>query len=62
MPTAESDRLAARARADGKSFRTVTLKLRYNDMQDVSRAVSLDEPSDLEQDIYPLLPRLLGKA
>lgn len=57
-----ADRLAAKVREDGKSFRTVTLKLRYNDMQDVSRAVSLDEPSDLEQDIYPLLPRLVKKA
>ena len=57
-----ADRLAAKVREDGKSFRTVTLKLRYNDMQDVSRAVSLDEPGDLEQDIYPLLPRLLKKA
>ena len=57
-----ADRLAAKVREDGKSFRTVTLKLRYNDMQDVSRAVSLDEPSDLEQDIYPLLPMLLRKA
>lgn len=57
-----ADRLAAKVREDGKSFRTVTLKLRYNDMQDVSRAVSLDEPSDLEQDIYPVLPKLLKKA
>lgn len=57
-----ADRLAAKAREDGKSFRTVTLKLRYNDMQDVTRSVSLDEPSDLEQDIYPLLPGLVRKA
>ena len=57
-----ADRLAAKVREDGKSFRTVTVKLRYNDMQDVSRALSLDEPSDLEQDIYPVLPRLLKKA
>ncbi|MEO6740618.1 MAG: DNA polymerase IV [Chthoniobacteraceae bacterium] len=42
-----ADRLAAKVREDGKSFRTVTLKLRYNDMQDVSRAVSLNEPTDL---------------
>lgn len=57
-----ADHLAARVRQDGKSFRTVTLKLRYNDMQEVTRAVSLNEPSDLEQDIYPLLPGLLKKA
>ncbi len=57
-----ADRLASKVREDGKSFRTVTLKLRYNDMQDVSRSVSLNEPSDLEQDVYPLLPMLLRKA
>ena len=57
-----ADRLAAKVREDGKSFRTVTVKLRYNDMQDVSRALSLDEPSDLEQDIYPVLPLLVRKA
>jgi DNA-directed DNA polymerase III PolC len=57
-----ADRLAAKVREDGKSFRTVTLKLRYNDMQDVSRGSSLEEPTDLEQDIYHLLPMLLLKA
>lgn len=57
-----ADRLAAKVREDKKSFRTVTVKLRYNDMQDVTRSQSLDEPTDLEQDIYPLLPMLLKKA
>ncbi len=57
-----ADRLSAKVREDRKSFRTVALKLRYNDMQDVLRSVSLDEPTDLEQDIYPLLPGLLRKA
>lgn len=57
-----ADRLAAKVREDGKSFRTVTLKLRYNDMQDVTRSVSLNEPADLEQDVYPLLPGLLRRA
>ena len=57
-----ADRLAAKVREDGKSFRTVTVKLRYNDMQDVSRAVSLDEPGDLEQDIYPLLRMLTRRS
>ena len=57
-----ADRLAAKVREDRKSFRTVTLKLRYNDMQEVLRSVSLDEPTDLEQDVYPLLPGLLRKA
>lgn len=57
-----ADRLAAKVREDKKSFRTVTLKLRYNDMQDVTRNVSLNEPADLEQEVYPLLPMLLRKA
>jgi nucleotidyltransferase/DNA polymerase involved in DNA repair len=57
-----ADRLAAKVRGDGKSYRTITLRLRYRDMQDVSRSISLPEPSDLEQDIYPLLPRLLRHA
>jgi error-prone DNA polymerase len=57
-----ADRLAAKVREDGKSFRNVTLKLRYNDMQDVSRGESLDEPTDLDNDVYPLLPALLRGA
>ncbi|MGB8167233.1 MAG: DNA polymerase III subunit alpha [Chthoniobacteraceae bacterium] len=57
-----ADRLAAKVREDRKSFRTITLKLRYNDFQDVSRSVSLEEPADMEQDVYPLLPTLLRKA
>lgn len=57
-----ADRLCGKVREDGRSFRTVTLKLRYNDMQEVSRGASLDEPTDLESDIYGLLPALLRKA
>ena len=57
-----ADRLAAKVREDRKSFRTITLKLRYNDFQDVTRSVSLEEPADMEQDVYPLLPTLLRKA
>ena len=57
-----ADRLAARVRSDRKSYRTVTLRLRFRDMRDVSRSASLLEPSDLEQDIYPLLLPLLRQA
>ena len=57
-----ADRLVAKVRDDGKSYRTITVKLRYNDMTDVSRSVSLEEPSNLEQDIYPLLSGLVKKA
>lgn len=59
---AMADGLMRRVREDGKSIRTVTLRLRYNDMDEVSRAASLDEPTDLEHDIYPLLRPLLDRA
>jgi DNA-directed DNA polymerase III PolC len=57
-----ADGLMRRVREDGKSIRTVTLRLRYNDMDEVTRSVSLEEPTDLENDLYPLLPVLLKRA
>lgn len=57
-----ADNLTAKVREDRRSYRTVTLKLRYNDMQEVTRSVSLEEPSDLAEDIFPLLPMLMKKA
>jgi DNA-directed DNA polymerase III PolC len=57
-----ADNLTAKVREDRHSYRTITLKLRYNDMQDVTRSVSLQEPSDLAEDIFPTLPGLLSKA
>ncbi len=59
---AMADALMRRVRADGKSIRTITLRLRYNDMDEVSRSSSLDEPTDLEHDVYPLLTGLLKRA
>ena len=56
------DGLMRRVRKDGKSIRTVTLRLRYNDMDEVTRSMSLDEPTDLENDIYPLLKGMLDRA
>ncbi len=56
------DGLMRRVREDGKSIRTVTLRLRYNDMDEVTRSISLDEPTDLENDCYLLLPVLLKRA
>lgn len=41
-----------RVRADKKQARTMTLRIRYNDMQDASHARSLEEPSDLEDSFY----------
>jgi len=57
-----ADRLFARVRAEGKTIRTVEVRIRYNDFDDCRRSESLFEPSDLETDSYPILSRLLKKA
>ena len=57
-----ADRLMAKVREDGKSIRTVTVRVRYNDMDEMTRGASVTEPTDLENDIYHLLPALLKKA
>ncbi len=57
-----ADRLMTRVRRDAKAIRTVTVKVRYPDFQDVSHALTLREPTDLETDIYPHLPPLLRGA
>lgn len=54
-----ADGLFARVREEHLAIRTVSLKIRYNDMQDVLRSESLQEPTDLEGDVYALLVRLL---
>ncbi len=59
---AMADTLMRRVREDGKSIRTITLRLRYNDMDEVTRSSSLDEPTDLEHDLYPLLQAMLSRA
>jgi len=57
-----ADRLMAQVRADGKSIRTLTVKVRYNDMDEDQRSESLPEPTDLESDLYPRLRPLLRQA
>ncbi|TVR50529.1 MAG: DNA polymerase III subunit alpha [Puniceicoccaceae bacterium] len=57
-----ADGLAAELRAEGKSFRTVSLKIRYNDRAEESRSHSFSEPTDLEDDLYAIFPRLLREA
>lgn len=47
-----ADSLMARVREDGKTIRTVTVKVRYNDMAEDQCGESLIEPTDLETDIY----------
>jgi DNA-directed DNA polymerase III PolC len=57
-----ADKLMAKVRADGKSVRTLTVKVRYNDMDEEQAGESLCEPTDLETDIYSKTSALLRKA
>jgi DNA-directed DNA polymerase III PolC len=57
-----ADRLFAKVRSEKKTIRTVEVRVRYNDFEDCRRSESLEEPTDLETDVYPLLLRLLKKA
>lgn len=57
-----ADRLFAKVRAEQKTVRTIEVRIRYNDFEECRRSESLDEPTDLETDSYPLLRRLLKKA
>jgi DNA polymerase-4 len=59
---AMADRLMTKVRADGKTIRTVTVKLRYGDFTEASRSASLDEPTDLETETYSSLERLVQKG
>lgn len=56
------DKLMAKVRAGGKSIRTLTVKVRYNDMDEEQASASLDEPTDLETEIYGETARLLRRA
>ena len=57
-----TDRLLAKVRSEGKSIRTVEVRLRHHDFEECRRSESLQEPTDLESDIYPVLGRLMRKA
>ncbi len=57
-----ADHLMAKVRADGKAIRTLTVKVRYNDMDEHQASESLREPTDLETDIYSRLQALLRRA
>ena len=57
-----ADKLMAKVRADGKSIRTFTVKVRYNDMDEEQAGESLPEPTDLETELSSKLPLLLRKA
>ena len=57
-----ADQLFATVREEGRSVRTLTVKVRYNDRDENQRAESLREPTDLETDVYGQLRRLLRAA
>jgi nucleotidyltransferase/DNA polymerase involved in DNA repair len=57
-----ADRLFAAVREEGRSVRTLTVKVRYNDRDENQRAESLREPTDLETDVYGRLRGLLREA
>src|SRR5208337_550709 len=57
-----ADRLFATVREEGRSVRTLTVKVRYNDRDENQRAESLPEPTDLETDVYGRLDGLLHEA
>lgn len=56
------ERLLAGVRAAGVEARRLALGLRYTDRAESRYSVDLSEPSALEDDMLPLLPRLLAGA
>lgn len=57
-----ADLLFAKVRSDGRSVRTLTVKVRYNDLAEDQASESLTEPTDLETDVYTRLTFLLRRA
>lgn len=57
-----ADDLFAKVREEGRSIRTLTVKIRYNDFAEDQVSESLLEPSDLETDVYGRLQAMLRAA
>ena len=57
-----ADRLFCKVRVEGKTVRTIEVRVRYNDFNDCRRSESLEEPTDLETDCYSVISRLLKKG
>jgi DNA polymerase-3 subunit alpha len=57
-----ADNLMAKVRDEGKSIRTFTVKVRYNDMAEDQCSESLLEPTSLETDLYGRLRVMLRNA
>ena len=57
-----ADKLFADVRDEGRTVRTLTVRVRYNDMGEDQVSESLPEPTDLETEVYGLIRTLLHKA
>ncbi len=57
-----ADSLFAKVREEQRSVRTLTVKVRYNDMTEDQVSESLAEPTDLETDVYSRLHTMLHRA
>ena len=57
-----ADHLFASVRGDNRTIRTLTVRVRYNDMGEDMVSESLNEPTDLETDVYSRLHTMLRRA
>ena len=57
-----ADDLFTEVREEGRSVRTLTVKVRYNDMGEDQISESLAEPTDLETEVYGRLHNMLKAA
>lgn len=57
-----ADKLFATVREEGRSVRTLTVRVRYNDMAEDQLSESLYEPTDLETEVYGRLGTMLRGA
>lgn len=56
-----ADQAFSRVPADGRQIRTVTVKIRYTDMDEHQGQMSVKEPTDVAADVYPLISKLLQR-
>ncbi|MCD8533406.1 MAG: DNA polymerase IV [Verrucomicrobia bacterium] len=57
-----ADSLMAKIRSENRSIRCVAVRVRYNDMGEDQCSATLNEPTDLETDLYGRIDTLLRKA
>jgi DNA-directed DNA polymerase III PolC len=57
-----ADELFAKVREEGRTIRTLTVTVRYNDRAEDQSSESLLEPTDLETEVYARLQAMLKKA